>query len=502
MAALVAGMAVFFVHYSADLAPRLETIFSRSQDQTGSGRLAIWPAAVDAAQRATVSRHRLRRLRPHVGRPHLRHTGSEHRELQRPPGGGAQRVSRHCRRSSAFQASRSSSAFCSRRASLLRRTAKRARDAGADFISSVANALIVGLVGWCVGSMFIETETSRPLWIVDRNDALRCPSSFRSRKRRSRNEARPPARPEPRASAPAPARGRARRAGSAARRRRGSCRIAATSASRSSGGTSRPASPSASATRTPPTSVATIGVDARQRLEQDLRHALRERDVDERVRAAVEREQLGAEGDVTEELDSLRDPELGGERANVVLQRAAADPGQPNPARPLALELGERLHEQQGVLLGLEATNGQEHELTRVVAIQRLRPRRRPFERPTPSSSAGRAACRRSARRARSPAPSSEDGARTGGTRPRRRARRAGQATSGSKAAPDKAGRCPGVPRERPASAGRTASATSKTANGCGPKTHSRSTSASPRQKPVSVPPAARRTSTTCRRFE
>jgi hypothetical protein len=30
----------------------------------------------------------------------------------------------------------------------------------------VGNALIVGLVGWCVGSMFIETETSRPIWIL------------------------------------------------------------------------------------------------------------------------------------------------------------------------------------------------------------------------------------------------------------------------------------------------------------------------------------------------
>jgi O-antigen ligase len=48
----------------------------------------------------------------------------------------------------------------------LRRTAKRARDLGDQFLNSVANALIVGLLGWCVGSMFIETETSRPLWIV------------------------------------------------------------------------------------------------------------------------------------------------------------------------------------------------------------------------------------------------------------------------------------------------------------------------------------------------
>ena len=48
----------------------------------------------------------------------------------------------------------------------LRRTARRAREAGEEFIANVANALVVGLASWCVGSLFIETETSRPLWIL------------------------------------------------------------------------------------------------------------------------------------------------------------------------------------------------------------------------------------------------------------------------------------------------------------------------------------------------
>jgi O-antigen ligase len=48
----------------------------------------------------------------------------------------------------------------------LRRTAVRARDAGAHFLSRVSNALVLSLVGWALSSMFIETETSRPLWIV------------------------------------------------------------------------------------------------------------------------------------------------------------------------------------------------------------------------------------------------------------------------------------------------------------------------------------------------
>jgi O-antigen ligase len=48
----------------------------------------------------------------------------------------------------------------------LRRTAVRARDAGAHFLSRVSNALVLSLIGWAISSMFIETETSRPLWIV------------------------------------------------------------------------------------------------------------------------------------------------------------------------------------------------------------------------------------------------------------------------------------------------------------------------------------------------
>jgi putative inorganic carbon (HCO3(-)) transporter len=48
----------------------------------------------------------------------------------------------------------------------LRRTAVRARNAGAHFLSRVSNALVLSLIGWSLSSMFIETETSRPLWIV------------------------------------------------------------------------------------------------------------------------------------------------------------------------------------------------------------------------------------------------------------------------------------------------------------------------------------------------
>jgi O-antigen ligase len=48
----------------------------------------------------------------------------------------------------------------------LRRTANRAREVGAHFLSRMSNALILSLLGWALSSTFIETETARPLWIV------------------------------------------------------------------------------------------------------------------------------------------------------------------------------------------------------------------------------------------------------------------------------------------------------------------------------------------------
>jgi O-antigen ligase len=165
MAALVAGMAVFFVHYSADLAPRLETIYSRSQDKTGSGRLAIWPAAVDAFHE-----------RPFLGIGYGAFVRTSVDRIYATPGASIENFNVHPEEvhnvflgTAAELGIPGLAIFLSllfSTALALRRTAKRARELGDDFISSVANALVVGLIGWCVGSMFIETETSRPIWIV------------------------------------------------------------------------------------------------------------------------------------------------------------------------------------------------------------------------------------------------------------------------------------------------------------------------------------------------
>src|SRR6266511_3420383 len=56
-----------------------------------------------------------------------------------------------------------------------------------------------------------------------------------------------------------------------------------------------------------------------------------------------------------------------------VAERPAPDPGQPKAPRSLALETGESLHEQEGILLRLEPPHGQQLELTRPVAFRRPR---------------------------------------------------------------------------------------------------------------------------------
>jgi O-antigen ligase len=49
---------------------------------------------------------------------------------------------------------------------MLRQTAVRAREAGAEFVSRVASALLLGLLTWSVTSFFLSMETSRAFWIV------------------------------------------------------------------------------------------------------------------------------------------------------------------------------------------------------------------------------------------------------------------------------------------------------------------------------------------------
>ena len=165
LAALFVGGSIFITHYSADLTPRLETIYSRSSDQTGSGRLAIWPAAWEAFNE-----------RPFTGIGYGAFADTSIDRIFATPGSSITGFNVHREEVHNVYLGTATelgipglalflgiliSTFIA-----LRRTARRAREAGEEFVANVANALVVGLASWCVGSLFIETETSRPLWII------------------------------------------------------------------------------------------------------------------------------------------------------------------------------------------------------------------------------------------------------------------------------------------------------------------------------------------------
>jgi putative inorganic carbon (HCO3(-)) transporter len=48
----------------------------------------------------------------------------------------------------------------------LRRVAVHARAVQAWVVSRAAHALMVGVIGWAVASIFLSSETSRPLWVI------------------------------------------------------------------------------------------------------------------------------------------------------------------------------------------------------------------------------------------------------------------------------------------------------------------------------------------------
>jgi O-antigen ligase len=163
---LLAGT-VFIYRYSADVVPRLTSVFGGSQaTEAGSGRLEIWPVAwnefkahpvtgIGFGAFVNVSIDKI------LGTP-----ASQDFEL---PQTKPKEVH------SAYLGSLTELGipglflFLGLLASTiraLRRSAKRAREVGERYLSSVANALTLSLAGWAVGSIFASSETARPRWIV------------------------------------------------------------------------------------------------------------------------------------------------------------------------------------------------------------------------------------------------------------------------------------------------------------------------------------------------
>jgi len=171
---LVAGLLVLASRpfFRSEVVKRATTIFVSNESETtgssaGSGREELWKAASHS-----ISEH------PFLGIGFGAFPAVSNDLLFRTPGVDLKLVSPHehgLETHSAYIGTTAELGFVGLGALLaliastvlaLRRAAVRARRAGALSLSRISNALMLSMVGWAISSVFIETETARPLWIV------------------------------------------------------------------------------------------------------------------------------------------------------------------------------------------------------------------------------------------------------------------------------------------------------------------------------------------------
>jgi O-antigen ligase len=161
----LAGTVAYSV-VAQDLVPRIQHVFTE-EGKTGSGRLNAWRAAWASIQERPVLGLGYGGFDPVANDLMLRTPGVDLANFELRAGG----LKAH-------------SAYIGTAAELgipglllflglvgstlraLRRTVARARLEGADFVARIANALFVALAGWSVASLFLSSETARPLWVI------------------------------------------------------------------------------------------------------------------------------------------------------------------------------------------------------------------------------------------------------------------------------------------------------------------------------------------------
>jgi putative inorganic carbon (hco3(-)) transporter len=161
----LAGTVAYSV-VAQDLVPRIQHVFTE-EGKTGSGRLNAWRAAWLSIQERPVLGLGYGGFDPVANDLMLRTPGVDLANFELRAGG----LKAH-------------SAYIGTAAELgipglllflgivgstlraLRRTAARAREEGAALVARIANALFVALAGWSVASLFLSSETARPLWVI------------------------------------------------------------------------------------------------------------------------------------------------------------------------------------------------------------------------------------------------------------------------------------------------------------------------------------------------
>ena len=165
---VVAGAAVV-IQAPTQVITRVDSIFASQGSGTaqGSGRVNLWRVAKD-----TIREHPYRG----IGYGGFRHVSNdlllgtpgvnlEHYTL-RPDGAEAHNLYLGTAAELGYTGLLLYLGIMGSTALSLRRTAKRAFEAGEQFVARVANALILSLIGWAIASIFISTDTTRAFWIV------------------------------------------------------------------------------------------------------------------------------------------------------------------------------------------------------------------------------------------------------------------------------------------------------------------------------------------------
>jgi len=162
--AVVAFAAVGFRAVAGTFAPRLESMLSQGG---GSGRLILWQGAWTA-----VKEH------PLTGLGYGGYQPVSNDLIFATPGVSLSAYDLHPNGQPAHNAYLGTAAELGLPGLLLfaglllstgralRRAAARARAAQAWQVARVANALTISLAGWAISSIFLSSETSRPLWII------------------------------------------------------------------------------------------------------------------------------------------------------------------------------------------------------------------------------------------------------------------------------------------------------------------------------------------------
>ncbi|MCC6223268.1 MAG: O-antigen ligase family protein [Thermoleophilia bacterium] len=162
---LACAFVISFQAASSEIAPRFQSIFAR--EDTGSGRLNEWLAAWGAIK-----------SNPGLGLGYGGFLAQSNELMLNTPGVDFSDFRLRPEGSEAHNAYIGTAAdlgipglalFVGLIAATMRqarRTARAAAAAGDQLLTRVANALLVSLIGWAIASLFLSSETSRPLWIM------------------------------------------------------------------------------------------------------------------------------------------------------------------------------------------------------------------------------------------------------------------------------------------------------------------------------------------------